>query len=76
MSTGRVGNEAGGFSPGTEGGGLGGEEDHITKRIMASDVIPVATTSHLVVTIDVSQAATLRTQVGNTMEGHPQPVPE
>ena len=42
----------------------------ITKRIMANDAIPVATTSHLVVTIDVSQAATL---VGNTMEGHPQP---
>ena len=42
----------------------------------AMRLIPSATTSHLMVTMDVSHTATLRTWVGSPMEGHPQPVPK
>ena len=71
-----VWNEAGGFSPGTKSGSLGSNENHIMKRVMTGNTIPAATTSHLMVTIDVSLTATLRTLVGSPMEGHPQPVPK
>ena len=71
-----VWNKAGGFSPGTKSGSLGSGENYITKWVMTGNAIPAATTSHLMVTMDVSHTATLRTWVGSPMEGHPQPVPK